>query len=39
MLPFGPAEFAKAASDRTDHDDAVADAKIFDIRADLDDLA
>src|SRR5205807_6513729 len=39
VLSFGPAEFAKAAGDRTDHDDAVADAKVLDIRADLDDLA
>src|SRR5206468_1237546 len=39
VLPFGPAVFAKTAGDRTDHDDAVADAKILDIRADFDDLA
>src|SRR5207249_6695587 len=39
VLSFGPAEFAKAAGNRTDHDDAVADAKVLDIRADLDDLA
>src|SRR5262245_41315225 len=39
VLPFGPTEFAKATGHRTDHDDVVTDAKIFDIRADLDDLA
>src|SRR5438094_9051670 len=32
VLPFSPTEFAKAAGDRTDHDDTVADAKVLDIR-------
>src|SRR5438034_10948224 len=37
VLPFGPTEFAKTAGDRTDHDDAVTNAKVLDIPADLDD--
>src|SRR5439155_7960850 len=39
VLPFRPAVFTKTTGDRTDHDDTVADAKVLDIRADLDDLA
>src|SRR5204862_1966328 len=31
VLSFGPAEFAKATGNRTDHDDAVTDAKVLDI--------
>src|SRR5262245_30735016 len=39
VLPFSPAEFAKAAGDRTDHDNSVADAKVLDIRPDFGNFA
>ena len=39
MLSFSAAVFAKTTGDRTDHDHAIADANVLDIRTDFDDLA
>src|SRR5262245_5786141 len=39
VLSFSPAEFAKAAGDRTDHRDTVADANVVDVGAGLNDLS
>src|SRR5262249_59579288 len=39
VLSFSPAEFAKAAGDRTDHRDTVADANVVDVGAGFNDLS